>query len=162
MKPWGKRPIEIRNLFNPAFCGVVLLRALQGFEEVDDAGMPFSLSLLILPLCLFKDSRELISNNPRSYLFKTIGDNSQMLIGFGERTRSLLPYTFEALGFTMHRQSFDVTNLGRLKIREKGVRKRINGTLESIECQKVARIIGKSFAQIGDRVTIYTTFGIKP
>ena len=162
MKIWNERPFEIRNLFNPAFCGVILLRAFQGFEEEDGSGMPFSLALLVLPLCLYKDSRELISNSPRSYLFKTISNNPQMLVGFAERTRSLLPYTFEALGFTMQLQSFEVTSQGRLRMQKKGIRKKIDGTQESIECQKAARIVGKNFAKIGDRVTIYTTFGIRP
>ena len=57
MKRWDERPIEIRNLFNPAFCGLLLFRALCGFEEEDNSGMPFSLTLLILPLSLQKDSR---------------------------------------------------------------------------------------------------------
>lgn len=162
MKKWNERPFEIRNLFNPAFCGLVLLRALQGFKDENDSGMPFSLSLLILPICLHKDSREIIAQHPRSYLLKTISNNPQFLVGFAERARSLLPYTFEGLGFAMHLQSFEVSDSGRLILLDKGVRKKIYGTDESIECQKVAQILGKSFAKIGDRVTIYTTLGIRP
>ncbi len=162
MKIWNQRPFEIRNLFNPAFCGVILLRSFQGFEEIDDSGMPFSLALLVLPLCLYKDSRELISGSPRSYLLKIIGDYPQIRVGFAERTRSLLPYTFEALGFTMQLGSFEVNSQGRLRMLKKGIRKKVSGTTESIECQKVARIVGKNFAKISDRVTIYTTLGIRP
>lgn len=162
MKIWSERPFEIRNLFNPAFCGLILLRAFQGFEEFDESGMPFSLTLLILPLCLHKDSRDVISNNPRKYFLKIINDNPKLLVGFSERTRSLLPYTFEALGFTKQLQSFKVTDDGRLKMHEKGVRKKVAGTQESIDCQKAAKIVGKNFAKIGDRVTIYTTLGIRP
>ncbi len=162
MKIWNERPFEIRNLFNPAFCGDILLRAFQGFEEDDDSGMPFSLALLVLPLCLYKDSRKLIPKTASGHLLNKISNNPQMLVGFAERTRHLLPYTFEALGFTMQLRSFEVTNEGRLRMQEKGIRKKIDGTEESIECQKAARIVGKQFAKIGDRVTIYTTFGIKP
>lgn len=162
MKKWNERPFEIRNLFNPAFCGVVLLRAFQGFEEEEDSGMPFSLALLVLPLCLHKDTREILSNIPQRYLLKTISENPQILAGFAERTRSLLPYTFEALGFVMQLHSFEVTSRGRLKMRDKGIRKKIDGTQESIQCQQVARIVGRNFAKIGDRVTIYTTLGIRP
>ena len=68
MKRWDQRPFEIRNLFNPAFCGLILFRALHGYEEEDSRGMPFSLSLLVLPLCLHKESREVIAGSPRSYL----------------------------------------------------------------------------------------------
>jgi len=85
-----------------------------------------------------------------------------MIVGFAERTRGLLPYTFEALGFTMQVQSFEVTGHGRLRMRDKGIRKKVDGTQESIQCQQVARILGRKFAEIGDRVTIYTTLGIRP
>jgi len=162
MKIWNERPFEIRNLFNPAFCGVILLRSIQEFQIYDDSGMPFSLSLLVLPLCLYKDSRELISAKSRSYLLKTIGDNPQVRVDFARRTRSLLPFTMEAFGFTMQLGSFEVTGQGKLRVQKKGIRKKIDGTPESIECQKVAKIVGKNFARISDRVTIYTTFGIKP
>jgi hypothetical protein len=162
MKNWNERPFEIRNLFNPGFCGVILLRAFQGFEEKDNSGMPFSLALLVLPLCLHKSTREILLNNPRRYLLKTISENPQMLVGFAERTKNLLPYTFEALGFTMQLQSFEVTSQGRLKMRDEGIRKKLDGTQESIACQRVARTVGMNFAVIGDRVTIYTSLGVRP
>jgi hypothetical protein len=70
MKRWDLRPVEIRNLFNPAFCGLVLMRALCGYEEEDERGMHFSLALLVLPLCLHKRSREILHAGNRSYLLK--------------------------------------------------------------------------------------------
>lgn len=162
MKSWDQRPFEVRNLFNPAFCSVVLLRALQGFEEEDTNGMPFSLALLILPLCLHKDSREVLAKHSRSYLLKTVGNNPQMLVGFADRVKDLLPFTFEALGFAMQHQCFEVTDEGRLKAVPTGIRKSVTGTIESVACQRVARIVGKEFATIADRLTIYTTFGVRP
>ena len=162
MKPWNERPFEIRNLFNPAFCGVVLLRALEGFESQDETGIPFSLSLLVLPLCLHRESRETILDNSTSYILKTISSHPQLLIGLAKRTTGLLPYSFEALGFAFQLRSFAVTNEGKLKLQKKGVRKKIDGTQESIDCQKAAKILGKSFARVGDRATIYTTLGIRP
>jgi len=162
MKKWNERPLEIRNLFNPAFCGTILLQALQGFEKEDNSGMPFSLALLVLPLCLHKHTREILLNKPRTYFLKKIGDNPQILVGFPERTRNLLPYTFESLGFTMHLGLFEVTGSGRLRMRIRGIRKQADGTQESIECQRAGQIVGRHFAKIGDRVTIYTTLGIRP
>lgn len=162
MKRWDQRPIEIRNLFNPAFCGLVLFRALHGYEEEDTRGMPFSLTLLILPLCLHKDSREVFGSNPRSYLLKTVEKNQQMMVGLADRVTQMMPFAFEAFGLLMEKKCIIVTEDGRIKTVPKMVRKTVDGTAESVACQKVARIIGKEFARIADRATVYTTFGIRP
>lgn len=162
MKVWNLRPFEIRNLFNPAFCGVILFRALDGYEEGDEAGMPFSLSLLVLPLCLHKDTRLVLSENSRSYLLKAIEKNPRILVGLPTRTRQLLPFALEALGFLMERGCFSVTQEGRLRTVDKKVRKKLTGTDESIACQRIARFIGREFARVRDRGTIYTSLGVRP
>lgn len=162
MKRWDRRPIEIRNLFNPAFCGLVLFRALQGYEEEDTRGMPFSLSLLVLPLCLHKDSREVIAGSSRSYLLKTAEKNQQIMVGFPDRAAQMLPYALEGFGFLMERGCLIVAEDGRIQTVPDKVRKTIKGTDETVSCQRVARIVGREFARIADRVTVYTTFGIRP
>jgi hypothetical protein len=162
MKRWDLRPFEVRNLFNPAFCGLILFRALQGYEEEDERGMPFSLTLLVLPLCLQRDARDIIAESPRSYLLKTVESNPQLLVGFADRATFLLPFVLEAFGLLMERGCFAVTEGGRLQTVPKRVRKSIQGTTESVSCQRVARIVGKEFARISDRVTVYTSFGIRP
>lgn len=162
MKKWNERPFEVKNLFNPAFCALVLFRAMQGYEEENAEGIPFSLSLLILPLCLQKDAREVIACNSRSYLLKIVEKNPQLLIGFADRVRDLLPFALEGFGLLMERGCFEVSQDGRLKTVQSRIKKSITGTDESIACQRVARVVGKEFARIADRVTVYTTFGIRP
>ena len=162
MKRWDRRPIEIRNLFNPAVCGLVLFRALQGYEEEDTRGMPFSLSLLVLPLCLHKDSREVIAGSSRSYLLKTAEKNQQIMVGFPDRAAQMLPYALEGFGLLMERGCLIVAEDGRIQPVPNKVRKTIKGTDETVSCQRVARIVGREFARIADRVTVYTTFGIRP
>lgn len=162
MRRWDQRPFEIRNLFNPAFCGLVLFRAVHGYEEEDPRGMPFSLSLLVLPLCLHKDSRDLIADSPRSYLLKTTEKHPQMTVGFAERVTHMLPYAFEGFGLLMERHCISATGDGRLQTISNRVRKTVTGTDETVSCQRVARIIGKEFARIADRVTVYRTLGIRP
>lgn len=162
MKRWDQRPFEIRNLFNPAFCGLILFRALNGYEEEDVRGMPFSLTLLVLPLCLHKDSRDIIASSPRSYLLKTAEHNQQVLVGFSDRVTQMLPYAFEAFGLLMERGCIATVDDGRIQTMPQKVRKSVDGTAETIACQKVARIVGREFARIADRATVYTTFGIRP
>jgi hypothetical protein len=162
MKHWDQRPIEIRNLFNPAFCGLVLFRSFCGHDEEDPRGMPFSLALLILPLCLHKESRDVFLQRNRSYFLKVVSTHPQLLVNFGTRVTDLLPFTLEALGFLMQLGAFEVDPSGRLKVVPEGVRKSVTGTPETIACQRVARFLGKEFARVADRATIYTTLGIRP
>ena len=162
MKPWNERPFEIRSLFNPAFCGIILFRALAGYEEENGTGMQFSLALLVLPLCLHKDTRLVLLDYSRGYLLKAIEKNPRILVGFAERAKHLLPFALEALGLLMERGCFYVTEDGRLRAVDRKVRKKVAGTDESIACQRVARFIGREFARIGDRVTIYTSLGVRP
>ena len=162
MKPWNHRPIEIRNLFNPAFCGIVLFRALAGFEEEDERGIPFSLALLILPLSLHKQSRDILAQANRSYLLKVVSSHPELLVDFGARTNALLPFTLESLGFLMQLSAFEIGDDGRLQAARGSVRKSVTGTDESVACQKVARFLGKEFARVGDRSTIYSSLGVRP
>lgn len=164
IKPWDQRPFEIRNLFNPAFCGLVLFRALQGYEEENVRGMPYSLSLLVLPLCLHKHSREALAAGSRGYLLKVAEKNPQMQVDFADRATAMLPYAFEGFGLLMERSCIAITGDGRIQTVPKKVRKTIDtaGTAETVSCQRVARFVGKEFARISDRVTVYTTFGIRP
>jgi hypothetical protein len=162
MKRWDLRPFETKNLFNPAFCALLMMRSLEAYEIEDPRGIPFSLSLLILPLSLHKGSRDIIAPSSRSYLLKTIEDNPQLLIAFAERVTEMLPFTFEAFGLAMQMGCFQVTAEGRLLSAPKKIKKTISGTEESISCQRAARLLGREFARIGDRVTVYTAFGIRP
>ncbi len=74
----------------------------------------------------------------------------------------MLPYAFEGFGFLMERGCISVADDGRLQTVPDKVRKSVTGTDETKSCQRVARFVGKEFARIADRVTIYTTFGIRP
>ena len=162
MKNWDQRPIEIRNLFNPAFCAIVLSRALQQFAEEDPKGMPYSLSLLVLPMCLHRETREILKVHNRSYFLKVIERNQQIRVGFGTRVRDFLPYTQEALALLTHFDCLEVSADGLLNLKADKVRKSINGTDETKGCQNAAKYLGRQFARISDRVTIYASMGVRP
>jgi hypothetical protein len=162
MKDWGRRPIEVRNLFNPAFCGLILYRAFVAFQEADPRGMPFSMSLLILPLALQRHSREVIQRGNRNYLLRVMADHPELQIGFAQRCTEMLPFTLEALGVLHSVGTLSVSDEGRLITKPEGVKKTVSGTDESKQAQRVATFIGKEFASIGRSSTVYTTMGIRP
>jgi hypothetical protein len=162
MKPWNQRPREVRNLFNPAFCGLVLARGVEGFTEAANRPMPFSLTLLILPLCLHKRTRDQLKEANRSYLSNILEEHPEIRVDLAQRARGLLPYTMEAFGYLMACGAITVYDSGSIGLTEIGVRKSISGSQDTKDCQTVARSLGKKLALLNDRVTIYTTLGIRP
>lgn len=111
---------------------------------------------------LHKGSREVIANSPRSYLLKTTEKNQQIMVGFADRVTQMLPYAFEGFGLLMERGCIAIADDGRIQTAPNKVRKTVTGTHETVSCQRVARTVGREFARIADRVTIYATFGIRP
>lgn len=162
MKAWHERPREYRNLFNPAFCGVVLMRAIEAYERESGKAMPFSLSLLILALSFHKETREVLKAGIRSYFVKIIEDNPKILVELPDRIRGLYPYTMEAFAFLYLQGAISVTEEGAISNNKGAIRTTFSGSEESKDCQKVARSIGRKFSQISDRATIYATLGIRP
>jgi hypothetical protein len=162
MKPWNQRPREVRNLFNPAFCGLVLARGVEGFTETANLPMPFSLTLLILPLCLHKRTRDQLKEANRSYLSNILQDHPEIRVDLAQRTRGLLPYTMEAFGYLMACGVITVDDAGAIALQGENVRKSLIGSQDTKDCQTVARSLGRKLAVLNDRITIYTTLGIRP
>ncbi len=162
MKLWHQRPREVRNLFNPAFCGLVIARGIEGFMAEANRPMPFSLTLLVLPLCLHKRTRDQLKDANRSYLTKTLQEHPEIRVGLADRARGLMPYTMEAFGYLAATGAITVDDSGAIAMVEGTVRKSIAGSDDTKDCQTVARSLGKKLALLNDRVTIYTTLGIKP
>lgn len=162
MKPWHQRPREIRNLFNPAFCGLVLVRGLDSYNQLAKQPMPYSLTLLILPLCLHKRTRELLRAAPRTYFTKILQEHPEIRVGFAQRTRGLFIYTMEAYAYLMAYGAIAVDDSGGITLNDKIVRKSVKGSQDTKDCQAVARLLGRKLAQVNDRVTIYTMLGIRP
>src|SRR5450756_666178 len=123
MKLWSQRPREVRNLFNPAFCGLVLARGVEGFTEAANRPMPFSLTLLILPLCLHKRTRDQLKEGSRSYLSNILQDHPEIRVDLAQRARGLLPYTMEAFGYLMACGAIAVDEAGAIGLTQEGVRK---------------------------------------
>jgi len=162
MKTWTQRPIEVRNLFNPAFCGLLLFRAMKEFQANDHKGMPFSLSLLVLPLVLPSSYRSMILTSARSSILKMVTAHPEMLIGFANRTRHLVPCTLESLALLAMHNSFSVDEDGHFLCKSGMALNKFDGSAETEQCQHAAKLVGRHFARSGDRATIYVTLGIKP
>lgn len=162
MKTWNLRPPEIRTLFNPAFCGLVLAHGIKGYNQDTKSQIPFSLTLLILPLCLHKRTREQILENKQSYLTKIIEMHPDIRVNLANRTKGLFPYTMEGFAYLMKSGLIQIDEGGGVILIKKSIVNILKGSQDTQDCQRAAILIGKKFGKVKDKVTVYTTLGIRP
>ena len=162
MKAWNDRPRELRNLFNPAFLGVIMLRAITEYRNESGKPMPFSLCLLTPALALHKYTREVLKKGIKTYFVKIVEDNPRLLVELPNRLQGLFPYTMDALGFLLSQGAILIDDKGHITPVDDALHATISGTQETKDCQKVAQSLGRKFARISDRATVYTTLGIRP
>jgi len=163
MLPWEKRPFEIANLLNPAFCSLLLWAAVTDFKQEKQQGMPFALMFLILPVILHKPTREALPQTTRTPLQEWVKEQPEgFSLLFAARTRQLVPYSKEALTFGIQRHNLEIDESGNLVCG--------NGQLniKNVIATPIARFIesskqlGRWFAKAEHETVIFKTLGIRP
>lgn len=166
MLTWQERPSEIANLLNPAFCALLLHDSIEDFyrESVLKKGIFYGLSFLILPIVLHNPTRDALPKTTAPLMSDWLQQTPQVLVGFADRTRLLVPFTKEAIVFGMHKRTLEISKEGYL----------IPGTLELLStslwsdeaeaalCIKSAKMLGRWLARSGDPKTIFRTWGVCP
>lgn len=162
MIDWSTRPFEERNLFNPAFCALILAAAIREYERVVVKPMPYSLTLLVLPLCLHQPTRDQILGSKRVSVLRIVALQPDLLVDFAERARSLVQYTTEAFALLASKGCITVSDDGGIHLIPRRVSSQALSTNDAEMCRNAATVLGRDFAQINDRVTIYTSLSIRP
>jgi Family of unknown function (DUF6521) len=159
---WQARPFEERNLFNPAFCGLVIAAAIREYQKRAGKPMPYSLALLVLPLCLHQASRDAILNNSRSSVLRVFALRPDLLVDFAPRAQSLVQHALEAFALLASKGCITVHDNGGINLLPRKVATQRLSTNDAEMCRSAATILARDFAQINDRVTIYTSLSIRP
>lgn len=156
------RTHEVAFLFNPAFCGRIIYATIKTYNEKAKRAFPFPLVFLILPLVLHRETRNNI--NSRTQLLLWVQKYPQLLIGFPQRARELVPITNEAVEFLLQTGKIYLTPSGELEV-SPGTRALSKTKFvddEIIECIKKGEHVAKWFATAGKTETIYIELGVKP
>ena len=164
MTRWEERPVEVANLLNPAFCGLVIYVCAEAHESGAGKPIPYALAFLVLPLVLHSDTRSTMKPNTR-YFEVWLNLNPEIKVGLATRARSLVPFTREALGF--------LQRSGKLTIRETDAalvvtralrrpRRRFALGEDTKACLAGARVLGKWFGRANSPATIYASLGLRP
>lgn len=165
MKKWTERTKEEANLFNPAFCSQLMTASIVGYLGEKQQGMPFTLSFLVLPMILYKPTRDILPRDTRTSFVNWIQENQTIKINMHVHILSLKSYTREAIIMGTQHNIIDIDPNGNLlstitkSTIEKNRRKMYS---ETSECLNKAFLVGRWFALAGAPHFIFTLLGIKP
>lgn len=166
MQTWQKRAVEEANLFNPAFCAVLLAKTAEEFTKKTQQPMPFPLVFLILPVVLHRATRDALPGSTVSALLTWVQDHRDQLVNFSGRVQSLQAITREAILFGVQQETLAVADSGDIAVgarRQSATEKRTGlFTDEARDCVDRAGFLGRWFAAAGTPATIYSAWGIAP
>ncbi|OQW95656.1 MAG: hypothetical protein BWK79_01710 [Beggiatoa sp. IS2] len=159
---WKKRPFEIRNLLNPAFCAVLLHKAVKTYCEESKQNMPYPLVFLVLPLIFPKKIRDTLPKRVDKSFNDWIQENSLNLLDFDQIIRFLCPYTKEAIIFAMQFHCLEIEKDGHISYDYLSKPTIIwNNDSESVDCYKEAKFLGYWFAHTGTTAIIFKSLGVR-
>jgi len=166
MQVWNKRVVEEANLFNPAFCAVLLAKASEEFTKKTQQPFPFALAFLVLPVVLHHGTRSALPGSTVTSLLPWIQEHREQLVNFSGRVQSLRAITREAILFGTQNETLTVAGSGGIAIgaRRLTATDRRTGlfTDEARECVDRAGFLGRWLAAAGTPATIYSAWGIAP
>lgn len=85
-----------------------------------------------------------------------------MLVDFARRAQGLIQHAMEAFALLASRECITVSEAGGIQFLPRKVSPQPLGRENAEQCRVAAAILGRDFAQINDRVTIYTSLSIRP
>jgi hypothetical protein len=163
--PWLQRPIEVANLFNPAFCAALLCQAVEAHENEAGRGLSYPVAFVVLPVVLHKATRELLPRTTATKLHGWLQTHEQIRVGFAERMQQMVQLTREGLLFAMQHQVLTVDSTGTLVLglHSLGSQGKLDVAKDSETalCLKKAAFVGRWFASIPNPIAFLALWGIK-
>lgn len=161
---WRSRPTEEAALYNPAFCGELLARAVTTYCKATDRAFGLPLLFVVLPLTLAPAIRFQLPGKSNTTFATWATQHEVMLTELPNRVLALRPVTREALLF--------LAQHGALTIGPKGLTpgpkplklsaQRVTSSDEVEDIQRAAGLIGRWFANQPNIRAVLLAMGVRP
>jgi hypothetical protein len=161
---WEERPAEEARIFNPAFCGELMGRAVCEYHRTRQVALSMVIAFLILPLTLHKPTRDALPGRANTAFAGWIAENAALLAELPERAIRLRPISREALIFAVRHQLLALGG-GGLAPGAKPVRlnARPSVTTDDVSAARsTAGLLGRWFAAQGTQASILQGMGVAP
>lgn len=162
-KVWDERPRVVQNLFNPAFCGLLLWTCVNAYN---DSGMDYPLVYVALPLVLHRGIRRTLPSSVRTTMPAWIQKYPEHALALPDLIREIAPFTADGLLWALNASSLRLSKSSarvlsqRPPPRENAIPD--DTILEVSDCVHKAAFVGKWLARTGSTSIIFTLMGVRP
>lgn len=158
---WSERPVELANLFNPAFLAILLARVSEGYKIQSSKDLPYPVAFLAMPLIIYPNCRHLLPKSAVSKLHIWLSENQEILFEFPELASSTSPYVREAILFGISHQVLEFSHGGNLVPKDIKLKKWVKEP-QNAEVTKKAVLVGRLLGQITEIHSLFSIFGVRP
>ncbi len=140
-------------LQNEAFSATILIAAVKSYYDQTDQkhGMPFLLSLLVLPLAYHRETAQTLAAKKRpSILPKALAENRNLPLGVQERMQKMLHMSMAALRLAIASQVLSIDDDGKALeiVPARALPVPEFSSTDAKLMNRAARAIGSSFAEM--------------
>lgn len=165
MRPWTDRTIEEANLFNPAFCALLIARCCKDFQKTQHR-MPFALAFLVLPIVLHPGTRRALPYSTITSLHSWVQGNGATIGALPQHARALTPYAREAIIYGIRNAILALDDSGNLIVGKAYIAS-LDLDSDAItpdvrESLERASFLGRWFAAAGSPFVVFSTIGVTP
>lgn len=161
---WSDRPSEEAALYNPAFCGELIARAVTAYIDTSDRPFPLPLAFVILPLTLAPALRDQLPGRSNTMFGNWASQHEPMLAEIADRILALRPVTREALLFMAQHHALAISPRGIAPGASpmKLAANRSANSDDLADMQRSARMLGRWFANQGNVGALLLAMGVRP
>ena len=160
---WNRLPREERSLYNPAFLGLLLLRAATGHESQVDKPIPIPLAMLAASTSLNRPVRAAMPTRVNSNLVGWLQDHPDFRVTLPRYTAALAPALRASLWLVLSQNLASVVD---------GIGLQVDRDLSSVpsrstdaevrQCEAAAFFAGRWFGRSGSPSTVLALWGVTP
>lgn len=155
---------EEANLFNPAYCAVLVYGALTGYRLVKPGGMSCLLPYLILPMAISKEISVSLPSSVRSSVASWAVEHEGSLVGLPGLAESFIPVVDAAMGLLLERSVVSCGLDGRISTAKvlRGVVQLLSDDVVMARNYSHSTFLGKWFACVDSDESIFLSLGVRP
>jgi hypothetical protein len=153
---------EERNLHNPAFAGLLVARAVQGYERENGPGCHVLLAVLGPVMTLTAPVRAVLPKSVSATAINWIQRESAARVHLRQAAPFLGPLVKEGLLLSLQAGLLVLDERHLVRSTQRVPTKITGDTPEVVQIQRASLFLGRWLSRAGDIPTIFTLLGVRP